>query len=82
MKYLNKPLKSWVYLTHPLGYDPYDSYASSYMVNTATLDLKKIKGDILDTWEHNQGVRNKIATSGAYAPAVRLVAPFDGNPLL
>lgn len=83
MKYLNKLPKSWVYLTHPLGYDPYDSYASSYMVNTAEFELKKIKGEILEAWTHNQGERNKVATAGVYAPApAPVAAPFNGDPLL
>lgn len=81
MKRLYKLPKSWVYLTHPLGYDPYDSYATSYMVNSATYDLTKIKDNIANSWCRNQDARNEVATAGGYKSAP-MVAPFDGNPFL
>jgi len=77
---INKHPRTWVYLTHPLGHDPYDSYSTSYMVNSETLDLKKIKEDIVNKWLSNQDERIGVATVGLYAPPV--AAPFNGDPLL
>lgn len=72
--------RTWIYLTHPLGHDPYDSYGSSYMVNTATLDLLKVREEIVNEWLLNQGRRVEVATAGIYES--QPAAPFNGDPLL
>lgn len=80
MKRINKRSRHWVYLTHPLGYDPYDSYSTSYMVNTDQHELVKIKGEIVDAYLQHASLDTKIASAGIYTPTP--VAAFDGNPLL
>jgi hypothetical protein len=79
MRHLKKLGKVWVYLTHPLGYDPYDNYATSYMVNTTEHELLKVKREIEEAWIGNAELRTQVATAGAYEAQV---APFNGDPLL
>lgn len=81
MKKLKKLPKTWAYVTHPLGHDPYNSYATSYVVNTETHELKKIREEIVNQWLANQEKRVDVATAGIYQPSAPAVAPFDGNPL-
>lgn len=66
MKRINKHGKSWVFLTHPLGHDPYNSIDNSYMVNTDQMELVKLKTEIVDAFVFNQQQREKVAMTGLY----------------
>lgn len=80
MKRINKRPRTWVYLTHPLGYDPYDSYGTSYMVDTDQHELLKIKSEIVDAYLQHASIDTKIASAGVYTETK--TAAFNGNPLL
>jgi hypothetical protein len=70
--------RRWVYLTHPLGYDPYDSLDNSYLVNTDIWELEKLKDRIIAGCLETQRRRAAVLQ----AQPEPMVAPFNGDPLL
>jgi hypothetical protein len=66
LKKLYKLPRSWRYVVHPLGYDPYDSYSTSYMVDTVKYDLHKVNTKVVDMFTKNQEARADVALAGVY----------------
>jgi hypothetical protein len=60
MKEIKKLGRAWVYVVNPMGYDPYDSYVTSFMVNSDLHDPIKLARDILSAFEGNQAVRDEF----------------------
>lgn len=83
MKRLRKLPKTWVFIAHPCGYDPYNSYDSSYMANSETVDLRKLRTEVADQYLTVLKSEEELALAGIYQHSKPTVKPFSlDDPLL